>query len=46
VIVSGEPVNHVAHLLASVFLCGLWLPVWLLIAIFGGERRGTVTVDK
>lgn len=39
VVVYGQPVNHVPHLLASVFLCGLWLPVWLLIALSGGERR-------
>ncbi len=24
--------NHVLHLLATVFLCGMWLPVWLLMA--------------
>lgn len=25
--------NHLIHLLATLFLCGLWLPVWILIAI-------------
>lgn len=25
--------NHILHLLVSVFLCGLWLPVWFLIAV-------------
>jgi hypothetical protein len=29
--------NHIAHLLASVFLCGLWLPVWFLIAALGDK---------
>jgi len=24
--------NHVAHILAVVFLCGLWLPMWILAA--------------
>lgn len=24
--------NHTAHILASVFLCGLWLPIWAIIA--------------
>ena len=23
-------VPHVAHLLATLFLCGLWLPIWIL----------------
>ena len=22
--------NHLAHALVSLFLCGLWIPVWLL----------------
>jgi hypothetical protein len=42
----GTPVNHVLHLLISVLLCGLWLPVWLIIAVTGGERRITVMVDE
>jgi hypothetical protein len=25
--------NHVPHILASVFLCGLWLPVWIVTAM-------------
>jgi hypothetical protein len=46
VVVSGQPVNHVLHLLISVFLCGLWLPVWILAAATGGEYRRMVTVDE
>ena len=30
---------------ATVFLCGLWLPFWIIISASGGERRYTVTVD-
>jgi hypothetical protein len=26
-------INHVAHLLASIFLCLLWLPVWFLVVL-------------
>jgi len=26
-------VNHVLHLLATVFLCGLWAPVWAVMAL-------------
>jgi len=25
--------NHTPHILAAVFLCGLWLPIWALISI-------------
>jgi ribosomal protein L37AE/L43A len=35
-------VNHVLHLLASVFLCGLWLPVWFLIALHHSLTAGAV----
>ena len=46
VVVSGQRVNHVLHLLISVLLCGLWLPVWFLIAVSNGERRRVLTVDR
>lgn len=29
-----ERVNHVAHLLFSIFCMGLWIPVWFLLAAF------------
>ncbi|MCW2957034.1 MAG: hypothetical protein JWO69_1903 [Thermoleophilia bacterium] len=29
---TRQGMNHTPHLLASVFLCGLWLPIWALIA--------------
>jgi hypothetical protein len=45
VVVYGKPVNHVLHLLASVFLCGLWLPIWILIAVSGGESKRVLSVD-
>jgi hypothetical protein len=28
-----ETMNHVPHILAAVFLCGLWLPIWIIAAI-------------
>jgi ribosomal protein L37AE/L43A len=33
-------VPHVAHLLASVFLCGLWLPVWFFHTIINEFSAG------
>jgi hypothetical protein len=29
----GKPVNHVLHAVLSVLTFGLWLPVWLIVAI-------------
>lgn len=46
VILTGKPVNHVLHLLITIFCtCGLWVPVWLALVVFGGEKRSTVSVD-
>lgn len=30
--------NHVLHALVSLFLLGLWIPVWILIAIGSGKE--------
>lgn len=46
VVVYGKPVNHVLHLLATVFLCGLWLPMWIILAVSGGETRSVLSVDR
>ncbi|WP_396921662.1 hypothetical protein [Mycolicibacterium sp.] len=45
VLVTGQKVNHILHLLVSVLLCGLWLPIWLIISLNGGEKRHVLTVD-
>ena len=39
VLVKGKPVNHVLHLLLSLVTVGLWIPVWIILAIAGGEKR-------
>lgn len=31
--------NHILHLLLSLVTFGLWLPVWIIIAIRNGEAR-------
>lgn len=36
-----RPCNHALHLVLSLFTCGLWLPVWAVLAVVG--RRETVT---
>lgn len=45
-VLTGQPVNHVVHLLATVFLCGLWLPFWIIMATTGGQKRYSVSVDE
>jgi transcription elongation factor Elf1 len=35
---SIRDVNHIFHLLFTVLLCGLWLPVWLIFIAVGSQR--------
>lgn len=44
VLVQGRRPNHVLHFLITVLTCGLWVFVWLLVAV-GGERRRQLAVD-
>ncbi len=30
--------NHTPHILASVFLCGLWLPIWIISALSDNQH--------
>lgn len=46
VIVYGKPVNHVLHAILTIFLLGLWLFVWIPLALMGGQKREMVTVDE
>ena len=46
VLVRGKPVNHVLHLLLTIFTLGLWIFVWIVLAIIGGEKREMVSVDE
>lgn len=43
--VSQVPVetNHVFHLLATVFTCGLWFPVWMIMWAVNTSRKRKVT---
>lgn len=45
VLICGEKSPDVVHLVLTFFTCGLWLPVWAIMAIVGGERRAMLTVN-
>jgi hypothetical protein len=34
---AGGGTNHALHAVLTVLSCGLWLPIWILAAIFGGS---------
>src|SRR4029079_6126292 len=46
VLVFGRPVNHLLHAILTIFLLGLWLFVWIPLALFEGEERTLVVVDE
>jgi hypothetical protein len=46
VVVTGSAPNHVVHVLLLIFTCGLWLPLWILIAATQKEHRTTLFVDE
>lgn len=46
---GGQGVNHILHLLLTVFTFGLWAPIWLLVAICGApapQQSLLITVDE
>ncbi|WP_460369079.1 ComEA family DNA-binding protein [Actinocorallia lasiicapitis] len=45
VLVKGGTANHALHALATFFLCGLWLPVWVAVMIGDSPKRVVLTVD-
>lgn len=45
VIVYGKPVSHLLHAILTIFLLGLWLFIWIPLALLGGEKREMITVD-
>jgi hypothetical protein len=46
ILVRGHRVNHVLHLILTLVTLGLWVFVWIALALFGGEKRMTVSVDE
>lgn len=42
----GERPNHVLHAIITIFSCGLWGLVWLIIAATSQIVRRTVVVDE
>lgn len=45
VLVKGKNHSHVLHLILTLITLGLWLLVWIPLAVFGGEKRAVLTVD-
>ena len=46
VVTFGNPTNNVLHVLLTIFMCGLWLLVWIPMIIWGGTKRYVISVDE
>ena len=46
VIVEGGSVNHLLHLILSILTSGIWIIVWFLLVVFGGQRRRMIYVNE
>lgn len=44
-IAGGRRVNHILHLILSIITFGLWLIVWLIMGMAGGEKRRVLTLQ-
>jgi len=44
-LVKGKPTNHVLHVILCICTLGLWIPVWIVVAIVSGEKHELLTVQ-
>ncbi|RVW02305.1 hypothetical protein [Rhodococcus spongiicola] len=45
IVVTGSKPNHVLHAIITLFTCGFWGLVWIVLAIMLREHRIALTVD-
>lgn len=45
VLVSGKKVNHILHLILTLFTGGFWLLVWLIVILANPSKKLMITVD-
>ena len=42
VLVTGRRVNHILHLLLTLITVGIWVLVWIILVVTGGEKRKVI----
>lgn len=45
-LVKGKPTSHLLHVVLSLLTLGLWIPVWIAVAVLAGENTKVLTVDE
>jgi hypothetical protein len=46
VLMFGQPLNHLVHLLATIATLGLWGIMWILLAFTWSQTRRAIFVDE
>ncbi|WP_447643150.1 hypothetical protein [Nocardioides zeae] len=46
VLAKGGATNHVLHLLLSIFTCGLWAIVWVVMVVMNQRKVLVLRVDE
>lgn len=46
VVLHGNKVNHILHLILSLLTAGLWLFVWLVLVLTNKQQRVVLSVDE
>ena len=41
-VVASPPTDHLLHLVLTILTCGMWLPVWMFLAIFGSRKVSVI----
>lgn len=44
-VATGGGPSHGLHVVLTLLTCGMWLPIWILVAIFGGGGTSAVAVS-
>lgn len=44
-VATGGGPSHGLHAVLTLLTCGMWLPIWILVAIFGGGGSSAVAVS-
>jgi hypothetical protein len=43
----GQKMNHLLHLLLSLVTCGIWIIVWIILAVTNvGDQRVRISIDN
>jgi hypothetical protein len=45
-LVKGKNHSHLLHLILTLLTLGIWLLVWIPLALFGGEKHNLIAVNE